>query len=78
MNARASILIVDDEKTVRGSLTKWFLEDGFQVGAAENAGEALRQVQAQHWDVILLDIRIRWPPSSSSPRTPRWIQRFRH
>jgi DNA-binding NtrC family response regulator len=58
MNARASILIVDDEKTVRGSLTKWFLEDGFQVGAAENAGEALRQVQAQHWDVILLDIRM--------------------
>jgi len=58
MNARTSILIVDDEKVVRDSLTKWFLEDGFQVGAAENANEALRQLQVQRWDIILLDIKM--------------------
>jgi DNA-binding NtrC family response regulator len=58
MNPRTSLLIVDDEKVVRDSLTKWFLEDGFQVGAAENAAEALRALQAQRWEIILLDIKM--------------------
>ena len=58
MNARTSILIVDDEKVVRDSLTKWFLEDGYRVGAAENATDALKQMQAQPWDIILLDIKM--------------------
>jgi DNA-binding NtrC family response regulator len=58
MNNRTSILIVDDEMVVRDSLTKWFLEDGYQVGAAENAADAIRQLQAQPWDIILLDIKM--------------------
>ena len=58
MSTRTSILIVDDEKVVRDSLTRWFLEDGYQVGAAENATDALRQLQAQRWEIILLDIKM--------------------
>ena len=58
MNNRTSILIVDDEKIVRESLTKWFLEDGFLVGAAEDAPAAIRQLQARIWDIILLDIKM--------------------
>jgi DNA-binding NtrC family response regulator len=58
MNSRTSILIVDDEKIIRDSLTKWFLEDGYQVGSAENATEALRQLQARRWDILLLDIKM--------------------
>lgn len=58
MSTRTSILIVDDEKIVRDSLTRWFIEDGYRVGAAENATEALRQMQAQSWDIILLDIKM--------------------
>ncbi len=58
MSPRTSLLIVDDEKVVRDSLTKWFLEDGFNVGSAENATDALRQMQAQPWDIILLDIKM--------------------
>jgi DNA-binding NtrC family response regulator len=58
MSNRTSILIVDDEKIVRESLTKWFLEDGFNVGSAEDAPAALRQMQAQQWDIILLDIKM--------------------
>ena len=52
MNNKASILIVDDEKVVRDSLSKWFLEDGFHVGNAENAAEALKQLQSRRWDII--------------------------
>ena len=58
MNTRTSILIVDDEKVVRESLSKWFLEDGFTVGSAEDAPAAIRQLQAQRWDIILLDIKM--------------------
>jgi DNA-binding NtrC family response regulator len=58
MNDQTSILIVDDEKIVRESLTKWFLEDGYHVGAAGDANEALRLMQAQKWDIILLDIKM--------------------
>jgi DNA-binding NtrC family response regulator len=58
MPNRASILVVDDEKIVRESLTRWFLEDGFFVGSAEDANEALRQLQAHRWDIILLDIKM--------------------
>ncbi len=58
MNEQISILIVDDEKIIRESLTKWFLEDGYRVGAAANANEALRCLQAQKWEIILLDIKM--------------------
>ncbi len=58
MSSRTSILIVEDEKVVRESLTKWFLEDGYRVGAAESAVDALKQMQAQPWDIILLDIKM--------------------
>ena len=58
MNARNSILIVDDESNVRDSLSKWFREDGYDIGTAENAAAALRALQERRWDVILLDIRM--------------------
>jgi DNA-binding NtrC family response regulator len=58
MNNRTSILIVDDEKIVRESLSKWFLEEGFRVGTADDAPAALRQLQTQRWDIILLDIKM--------------------
>jgi DNA-binding NtrC family response regulator len=58
MNSTISILIVDDEKVVRDSLSKWFREDGYHVGVAENAAAALKQLQANKWDIILLDIKM--------------------
>ena len=38
------LLIVDDEMSVRDSLAKWFGEDGYEVGTAESASEALTRV----------------------------------
>ncbi|MBI4547575.1 MAG: sigma-54-dependent Fis family transcriptional regulator [Ignavibacteriae bacterium] len=58
MNSNYSILIVDDEAIVRDSLSKWFREDGFVIGVADNSATALRQLQAHRWDVILLDIKM--------------------
>ncbi|MHB8900636.1 MAG: sigma-54-dependent transcriptional regulator [Thermoguttaceae bacterium] len=53
-----SLLIVDDEFSVRDSLYHWFRKDGYAVAAAENASEALRILQESRYDVILLDIKM--------------------
>jgi DNA-binding NtrC family response regulator len=57
-NNRSSILVVDDEQIVRESLTKWFLQDGYRVEAAENANEALKKMEKGPWNVIILDIKM--------------------
>jgi DNA-binding NtrC family response regulator len=54
----ASILVVDDELSVRDSLTKWFVEDGYKVDAAPDATEALKKLKPGVWDIIFLDIRL--------------------
>ncbi len=58
MSTQGKILIVDDELSVRDSLGKWFREEGYEVGTAENASEALTRLAAQRWDAALVDIRM--------------------
>jgi DNA-binding NtrC family response regulator len=58
MNGKPHILIVDDELSVRDSLTRWFEEDGFVVDSAAGANEALQKMQEARWDIVLLDIRM--------------------
>ena len=53
-----SILIVDDELSVRDSLTKWFTEDGYRADAAADATEALKKLKPRVWDIIFLDIKL--------------------
>src|SRR6188474_1738228 len=55
---RGSILIVDDEFSVRDSLANWFRKDGLRVAVAAGAAEALRQLQNAEFDVVLLDIKM--------------------
>ena len=59
MSVKARLLIVDDELSVRDSLGKWFREEGYEAGTAENANEALTRLAEGHWDVALLDIKMR-------------------
>ena len=58
MNGQGKLLIVDDELSVRDSLHKWFREEGYEVGTAESASEALSRVAEQRWDAALLDIKM--------------------
>jgi two-component system response regulator HydG len=59
MNIRGRILIVDDEPSVRDSLSRWFRDDGYEVGVAEGANDALTRLAERKWDLALLDIRMR-------------------
>jgi DNA-binding NtrC family response regulator len=58
MAKKISILIVDDEESVRDSLYNWFIEDGFRVESAENAKKALAALESESYDIILADIKM--------------------
>ena len=52
------LLIVDDERIVRDSLGKWFHEEGYKIGTAESASEALTRLAERRWDLALVDIKM--------------------
>ena len=58
MAKERTILIVDDELSVRDSLCNWFVEDGYEVETAENAKVALGLLKNRQFDVILADIKM--------------------
>ena len=58
MSGGHGILVVDDELSVRQSLKRWFGQEGFRVGIAADAKEALELLTRAAWDIVLLDIRM--------------------
>ena len=58
MRDKGHLLIVDDEAIVRDSLSKWFHEEGYEVGSAESAAEALTRLAERRWDLALVDIKM--------------------
>ena len=58
LSKKGSLLIVDDELTVRDSLGKWFHEEGYEVATAESASEALTRMAESRWDLALVDIKM--------------------
>ena len=54
-----SILIVDDEPSIRQSLSGLLSDEGFEVLTAANGYEALKIVDTEYPDLVLLDI---WMP----------------
>jgi len=58
LNTQSKLLIVDDELSVRDSLGKWFHEEGYEVGTAENANDALTRLAENRWDAALVDIKM--------------------
>ena len=58
MTRPVSILIVDDEESVRDSLYNWFIEDSYRVECAENAKKALSILESESFDIVLADIKM--------------------
>ena len=58
MQNKLSILIVDDELSVRDSLSNWFSADGYVVSSAENAVAALKELESKEFQIILIDIKM--------------------
>ena len=57
-NQGVGILVVDDEFSVRDSLYNWFKTEGYRTDTAENGMEALKKLQENPWDIVLLDIKM--------------------
>ncbi len=54
----ASLLVVDDEESNRDLLSRRLKKQGFNVKVAKNGRQALQKIRSQHFDLILLDIRM--------------------
>ena len=55
---QSSVLIVDDESSLRTALRSSLSASGFSVGEARNGEEALATVQHTPFDLVLLDINM--------------------
>lgn len=58
MSENVSILIVDDEESVRDSLLNWFIDDGYDVECAQDGKEALNILDNREFDIVLADIKM--------------------
>jgi two-component system, NtrC family, nitrogen regulation response regulator NtrX len=52
------ILITDDEKNIRTSLSRFFDLNGFQVSTAESGLQALETIRKNSFDCIILDLKL--------------------
>ncbi len=53
-----TLLIVDDERSLRFSIGEWARDAGFKPLEASNAREALQRLREQRVDSVLLDLRL--------------------
>jgi PAS domain S-box-containing protein len=60
--SRASLLVVDDEPTVREFLSRVLTESGYEVDVVEDGLAALNRIEDRGYDAILVDIKM--PPMS--------------
>ncbi len=54
----ASVLIIDDERSIRNTLSDILANEKYQVDSAENGEIALEKVKENKFDVILCDIKM--------------------
>ena len=58
MRANATILVVDDEEVVRRSHLRVLRSEQCHVEVADDGEQALRAMEVQPYDVVLLDLRM--------------------
>ncbi|AGG06754.1 MULTISPECIES: response regulator [Dehalococcoides] len=58
VGVRASVLVIDDEITVRSLFKETLEEQGHVVSMAKNGEEALEQLQSKDFDLVFLDLKM--------------------
>jgi DNA-binding NtrC family response regulator len=53
------VLLVDDEKSVRSTLSSFLKKAGYQVEEAANGQEAVEKLKAQFFDLIITDLKMK-------------------
>ena len=78
MESRASALVVDDDPVNRMLLSRSLEQQGHRVMTAENGLEALAALQAQPFDVVLLDVLMPEPDGYEVLARLKGDPRLRH
>jgi DNA-binding NtrC family response regulator len=55
---KGTILVVDDERSIRVGLKGLLNKEGYEVAVAENGDEALRLLASHEYDLVLTDLRM--------------------
>lgn len=71
--AKARILVVDDEKVIRDLAKRALVGEGYEVDTVDNAADALKKIEGQRYNLILLDIKM---PGMDGAELYRRIQKI--
>jgi CheY-like chemotaxis protein len=52
----ARVLVVDDDEAIRVLVTRLFQRRGYDVASAQDGSDAIRQLDADPFDLVLLDL----------------------
>ncbi|MDH3205289.1 MAG: response regulator transcription factor [Gemmatimonadota bacterium] len=55
---RGPVLVIDDDRKLRGLLTEYLARGGFQVIAAGRADDGLRLLRTEHPTIVILDVML--------------------
>lgn len=55
---KPSVLLIDDDETIRKALTRMLTREGFSVDTAPDGKQALEKSQLRHYDLALVDVRL--------------------
>lgn len=58
MGDKRSILVVDDEESLRTVLSSELVSEGYDVGTAADGDDAITELQKKSYDLLLLDIKM--------------------
>lgn len=72
MSPKGSILVIDDEQEIRESLEQLLQLEGYRTETASTAGEGLRKIEDDTFDLTLLDITL---PDGNGLDVLKWIKR---
>jgi DNA-binding response OmpR family regulator len=53
-----SILLVDDDESIRDSMSLYFLGRGVTIDTCETAEEGIRYLESRHYDIIITDYKL--------------------
>ena len=74
-----TILIIDDEESLRHMLSILLKKEGYEVASIGSAEEGLKALEATPYDLVLCDVRMKgWMVSSffaksaTAPMCPPW------
>ncbi|MGQ9617828.1 MAG: sigma-54-dependent transcriptional regulator [Candidatus Aminicenantia bacterium] len=58
MKRKIRILVVDDEESMRDSLSEWLREDGYEVESVESGEKAIEKIKKGKWTAALVDLKM--------------------